>query len=357
MDEAVSAFLAKRNLIYEILHEIKVHMEPGVCDEIIAQFTKTVHKAMSKMGPYLAGQYKPTYEYTYFNMDMDIFMRRIETFLLDNGVATEIPKPKRTKGTQAPISNVALAPDKITKLLHRYSYNEYKTKIIVNMYKCICGEKISMSVTKSTIVCDMCGHFEVLSGIYDESEKTLKSSFDPKKHFQSWWSRLSGRDDIEEIKDKNLIPYIIKSIRDLNINLKLVSTEEIRKILQAGGYSAYLKNITLIYRTVTGIEIPVISEQDRVQIENKFIKVISHAPSNDRQNRSYYPYYIYKIIEMLNVCDETKRLMLYIHIQSDNTIHEYDKEWYKICVENKDNDFVFKPTIITDRMQYKPRNI
>jgi hypothetical protein len=360
MEEAISAFVLKRNTILEILDEVKTIMYPDVksCNELISQFSKVLHKTMSKMGPYLAGYSKSTFEYTYFNMEMDIFMRCIETYLLQNGIATEIPKVKRVKGKQPPIANVSFAPMRLTTLINKYSYDEYKTKIIVTMYKCICGEKINMMVTKSTVLCDICGHFEVLSGMYDESEKTLKSSFDPKKHFQKWWNYLLGRNDITEIKDSTLIPYLKKSIKDLNINLKLVTIEQIRTILQKGKYSnTYLKYVTLLYRTITGIEIPIISEHDRIRIENKFVKLIGHAPSNERQNRFYYLYYIYKIIDMLDVRDSTKRLMLFVHIQSDNTIHEYDKEWQKICIENKDDDFVFKPTIATDCLQYRLRNI
>ena len=69
----------------------------------------------------------------------------------------------------------------------------------------------------------------------------------------------------------------------------------------------------------------------------------------DRQNKPYYPYFIYKILENM-FCKSSKiRILECIHLQSRETVIDNDLIYEKIC-DSSNGEFTFKPTDRNEHM-------
>ena len=86
-----------------------------------------------------------------------------------------------------------------------------------------------------------------------------------------------------------------------------------------------------------------------MQIFNYFNKAVqayneSYKTTRTNNNIKYYPYFIWKIIEIIYKDQPRRRYEIFecIHLQNLDTLKKNDKIWKNIC--NKIPEFKFKPT-------------
>lgn len=180
----------------------------------------------------------------------------------------------------------------------------------------------------------------------NQSVNNKQIVYDSRKHFIQWLYKIQG---IENIDIPNEVINNIKAvINKTKLSYDKITCAEMRKILKnpALKYTRYNNSIPRIMAIITGISPPKLTEEQEHRILVLFNKINEeYVKLNISNNRPYYPYFIYKLIEF--VCqDDPERLKLlnYIHLQSAATIIKNDNIFKKIC-ENIP-EILFKQTIL-----------
>lgn len=244
----------------------------------------------------------------------------------------------------------------------------------INYNNCqLCGNSMTLDTTKSELRCEICGLVkELLGTVFEDTvfynqdgQKTKSGTFNPNRHFQSWWIHILAKEPEEELGDKKdpqnqygekTLSQIREIIKRDNKILQLLTVKDIRIILRELSKTHLNKNIPLILKKITGIGPPNIPEHIAQKVEYLFTKAIEVSEkikNYKRINRNYYPYYIYRIVEAItNENDnELRRVLFYIYIQSKDTVESDDLEWEKICKEI--DEIPYKPTNRTLGDKYK----
>lgn len=79
--------------------------------------------------------------------------------------------------------------------------------------------------------------------------------------------------------------------------------------------------------------------------EDSDVEYLPNKSKDKKPNMRYYPYFIYKILEIV-IIDKNKlnSLLECIHIQSDDTLNNHDDVWFKICESAPQLRGKYKPT-------------
>jgi hypothetical protein len=236
---------------------------------------------------------------------------------------------------------------------------------LINYSNCfLCNTIMIIDSNKSELQCNNCGMIKELIGtVFDdmqfynqEGQKTKSGSFNPNRHFQFWWSHILAKESEEELGTKkdpdNMYgEKVLQQIKDIIVRdhkiLQLLTVNDIRTILREIEKTDLNKNIPLILKKITGLGPPAIPDYITIKVENLFTKSIEigeRLKHNNRINRNYYPYYIYRIIEAITTEKDTelRRVLFYIYIQSKETVESDDLDWERICSELKEIEY--KPT-------------
>jgi hypothetical protein len=235
---------------------------------------------------------------------------------------------------------------------------------------CGCGAAMAVDSSRSELYCVECGAVRKLEGVaFDanqfhcqEGQKAKSGNFNPNRHFHNWMQRILAKEPEKELgrsgeKDNEYGEQTLKLIRekidaDKSILLRLLTVQNVRKILMEIGRSDLNKNIALIMKKITRIGPPELSEDLLARTDNMFTKAIlvyEELRPDGRVNRNYYPYYIRRILELLipETDLESRRVFWYIYVQSEDTVASDDETWRRICErlqERGEKEFVYKPT-------------
>jgi len=246
--------------------------------------------------------------------------------------------------------------DKILRNLpiHKNYLNEINRMYVIpiiykqnNIEKCKeCGGVISV-IEFSQTKCNKCQEVQHIDGLYpiDESNnEQKKSDYNTPKHCEHWLDRIMGLETVE-INPADM-EKIKNAIIKLNITKKEITCEKIREIFKRSDVKCTFLNehSTLIVKKLGGVHPPSLDFADTNAIKQTFAKMMKLYEGIKSGNKPYYPYYIYKISEMLFENNSEKlRILNYIHMQSVDTVIKNDKYFQKIC-ENSNGMFVFNVT-------------
>jgi hypothetical protein len=176
-----------------------------------------------------------------------------------------------------------------------------------------------------------------------EGQRNKSGQFNPNRHFIKWLNRILALGPETEIGDsadadnltgEKLISRLTFETHRMNFFLSHLDVARVRQLLKTVGRTDLNQNAALILKKLNGLEPPALSEKKRVRGEMMFSQVIqvlsnSYATAG---NRNYYPYYIYKIYDLVLDDDDSDRFMLwFIHLQGADTLSNNDREWKHIC--------------------------
>lgn len=218
-----------------------------------------------------------------------------------------------------------------------------------------CGREMVIRADTSELECPSCRQCRPLYGtVFDdaqfynqEGQKAKSGSFNPNRHFHFWMDRILAREPEEELGDKDdpenlcgeaLFVALRALIRRDNKILRLLGVDDVRAMLKVLGKTELNKNVPLILKKITGVGPPPLSESLCQRVEKLFSKAIEigeRVRPLGRTNRSYYPFYIYKILDALLSPDDydNRRALYYIYMQGKETLDKNDSEWWAICAE------------------------
>ena len=243
---------------------------------------------------------------------------------------------------------------KISILINQFN----KTKLVYNFEEinydvCQCGNKMIIQSNTSELLCIKCGFVNTLVGsVFEDSQffnqegnRYKHGSYDPNRHCKFWIERIQAKENA--VIDQSLIDTIEKCIKQDRIeNIKNISVKQFRLYLKQTRLSKLNDHIPLIKKIITGYIPPQLTHNELHLLFNYFDKATKTYESikpKSKKNSLYYPFIIYKILEII-IEDETRKLGLLscIHLQSYETLIDNDKIWASICKHNK--HFVYNPT-------------
>jgi predicted RNA-binding Zn-ribbon protein involved in translation (DUF1610 family) len=247
----------------------------------------------------------------------------------------------------------------LNKFYHTINYNMEDRARDEYMICDVCNVHMSSDYDHAELQCPQCGAIIRLMGtIYADSRmltqdkaKPKNGQFNPNRHFQRWWTHILAREPEEEIGDPNdpdnlrgekLIKQLDQLRKRRNKLLTQITVDDVRdmlRVLQRSSDRPITKlnhNVPLLMKKLTGIGPPNVSDEFSQRVEKLFNKVLEigeRTRDKDRMNRSYYPFYIYKIIDAITpeADYETRRILYYIYMQGDDTVINGDQHWERIC--------------------------
>jgi hypothetical protein len=243
---------------------------------------------------------------------------------------------------------------KVAALLNKYKSIQIHHRVEEDTYDvCECGTKMAIQSNSSEMMCLRCGMMTKLIGsVTEESQlfaqegnRVAHGSYDPSRHCKFWIERIQA-------KESTVIPevYINKikeSIKkDRLSNIKNISVKQFRMYLKQNDLSKLNDHIPLIKKIITGYIPPQLTHMEMQLLFiyfDKATKTYEAIKPNNKKNSLYYPFLIYKILDIIIKDEDKKRgLLSSIHLQSYETLVENDTIWQQICAENK--CFNYRPT-------------
>jgi hypothetical protein len=227
---------------------------------------------------------------------------------------------------------------------------------------CECGGKVELR-EQGDIECPECGRLGREHNLaycenpqVSETNTTRKGSFDFIRHLNLWL------DCIQAKKNKTFTEEELGKLRDCidrdGIIDDELDCETIREYLVECNMTAYNNHAPLLIKKLTNGRVipPQLTEKERRDIRVKFIRIMElfemvKVPGEDL-NRSYYPYFIYKIFEdYFKDNPEKLKLLDCIHLQSRETVIKNDNKYREICdISTREDNLVYKCTDYSKRL-------
>ena len=242
----------------------------------------------------------------------------------------------------------------INTVINKY----YKTKINdeveeINYDFCSCGEKMTIQSNTSEFLCTKCGIINTLIGtvfedyqFYNQEGSRYKhASYEPSRHCKFWIDRIQAKESTNI--PENVILKLEDCIKIDRIQLlHNITIEQFRKYLKDVGLSKYNDHLPLIKKIITGSVPPQLDHNELQLLFNYFdkaVKTYNIIKDPAKNNNIYYPFLIWKILEIIiSNKQKLKKLLNCIHLQGNATLIENDRVWKLICENHK--EFIYKPT-------------
>lgn len=220
----------------------------------------------------------------------------------------------------------------------------FKMKMVIQQSQsnvCECGGTIDIYSDTSKSKCRACGRTSTIYGaIFDDTQLYNQDGQKPKQgrhypslHCKLWMTRIQAWTGPE-------IPAAVFAklqtcLRRDHINLKKLMCKQVRKYLKECGYTAYNNFVPYIRKVLTGINPPQLDPEELNNLYSCFNKVASVLKRlRPKNNITYYPYIIYKILGSILVNGTRKaRILECIHLQSNNTMQFIDNIYKQVCDE------------------------
>jgi hypothetical protein len=249
--------------------------------------------------------------------------------------------------------------DELSVLIKKFEQSKVSTLITEIKYDiCVCGTKMKMFPNTSEMVCPACGKILMLYGtIFEDTQfytqegiRTKHGCYDPSRHCKFWVHRIQAKEnaDIPKICIEQLVHCIN---RDSITDCRKLSCTQLRFYLKETHNTTYNDHIPLIRKIITGIVPPQLTHEELRQLYNMFDKAVNAFDTikpSDKSNTMYYPYIIYKILDIiLKNGIRKKKILECIHLQSRDTLITNDNLWECMC--NIRPELEYRPTDRNDQ--------
>jgi hypothetical protein len=249
---------------------------------------------------------------------------------------------------------------RVNLLFKQYQNTPVDTDIRKLDYKTCpnCRGRMNLDGPRSELRCTKCDYILTLKGMmYDENHMysndgslAKRGAYETSRHCRYHVERILA------IKNPNIPESVIgpggKIDRWLERNFKypkLATCPDYRRCLKEIDETKYNEHVPYIRQVKSGISPDRLFHHEMRLLYIYFEKAVTafnEIKADERANLKYYPYFIYKIIEIiLHKPEDKKRLQSIvncIHFQRDNTIVANDRLWEQIC--ERVPEFTFRKT-------------
>ena len=211
-----------------------------------------------------------------------------------------------------------------------------------------CRGRMNLDGPRSELRCTKCDYILLLKGMmYDESHMysndgslAKRGAYETSRHCRYHAERILA------IKNPNIPEAVIgtsgKIDKWLERNgfkfVKLATCSDYRRCLKEIDETKYNEHVPYIRQVKSGVSPERLFHLEMSLLSIYFEKAVTEfnrIKVNERANLKYYPYFIFKIVEIiLSKSEDKKRLQSIvncIHFQRDNTIVANDRLWNQIC--------------------------
>lgn len=247
----------------------------------------------------------------------------------------------------------------LSNLVKKFKRSKISTAVSeINYDTCACGTKMKIFPTTSELVCPACGKVLMLYGTVfedtqfynQEGQRSKHGCYDPSRHCKFWVHRIQAKENTDI--PKKCIDQLIYCIkRDGITDCRRLLCSQLRFYLKETNNTDYNDHIPLIRKIITGIVPPQLTHNELRQLYNLFDKSVNAfdiVKPADKSNTMYYPYIIYKILDLIISNGVRKKQILEcIHLQSRDTLIANDNLWESICATL--SDLEYRPTDRNDQ--------
>lgn len=206
-----------------------------------------------------------------------------------------------------------------------------------------CGELMTINHATNEFEC-ICGIVKNLEGSsYEENSysdgqlnASHKTNYVKARHTLKWLMQSQARENFDfpdDIGIKIKKQFQIEAIYDI----RQVNCATMRKCLKALGLTEYNTHIPLLIKLTTGKMPFQLTENEFDQIIKDAVQILEIIEELEDGNSPYHPYLLMKIVEQ-RLPEQTRiekyrkaNIMLYFHIQTENTLKEKDLLWETVC--------------------------
>lgn len=279
-------------------------------------------------------------------------------------VLHEYNKHSQTKPQSVAKWYLLLDIDKKIKLYEEKFKNTtvYLPSKQINIIECdLCSHEMIVFSESSEIKCSNpnCGKIHKLIGMIFNHSQTGNIKYkkhDTQMHCKNWLNQIQAQED--HIVPEHVLDKIDqKAVAEFTNNGHLRSMQsmtcgQVREWLKLYNFKNEYNHAPLVRKLITSrhgkpVEPPKITEIEQQYIMNEYsismswfdqvIKqpsVLEKTGKNRIKNNLYYPYVLWKIIELV-IKDNQKKIELLqcIHLQSPSTINRNDQVWREICIK------------------------
>ena len=219
-----------------------------------------------------------------------------------------------------------------------------------------CRGKMMPCEDSSALHCIKCGRTNALVGtVFEDSpcytqegQRSRHGSYNPGHHCRNWLDKTQAKSRKivpEEVVDK-IKELAVRDYTDINFmgrpylrSMKYMRCSEIRGWLKEAKLSQWNDFAPQIRKRINGVTPHQLSSDDEDMVLMRFSKAL-HVFENtvkhefDCKNWLYYPYGLFKTIEMSFAPGTPQYSLLEcIHLQSWDTVTKNDRIWERICEE------------------------
>ena len=272
-----------------------------------------------------------------------------------NMIYTEVVVTNQTKehlleqmSNQNVLDRMERVSETITNKDMFQQYNSIDIPIVMKINRSnicdYCGEDMIQSYDKTTYDCQACNITKAVHNTLIDTTKSIPRSkignFNPERHFRTWMDRILAKESEDEIKSAHhddidgIIELIKDSLRSKSKSVEHITIDDIRLVLKELQMTFLNKNTSLIAKKITSRAPPSISDEQYMRVHSLFVQVMESRDKIDninKCNRIYYPYYIAKILDLILLDSEQRRILNYIHLHKEATLSSNDVEWAEIC--------------------------
>lgn len=208
-----------------------------------------------------------------------------------------------------------------------------------NYNKCDkCSINMKMNDITGEIYCEKCGLTK------DIIIMTEKNSYnDPPKeanyfaykrinHFNEWLAQFQAKESTD-IPEKIYKEIYYELNKNINLEIKKISYQQIRSILKKLKYNKYYDNIPHLINIISGEKAPKLNIESEEILRSLFKEIqlpfMKHCPPT-RKNFLSYSYVLHKFCELL---EYDHLLCFFPLLKSREKLQQQDQIWKKICEE------------------------
>lgn len=252
--------------------------------------------------------------------------------------------------------------DKLSDMIHRFKRSPISIGVKGIDYDiCVCGADMEIFPMMSEIVCPSCGIIAMMYGtVFEDSQfysqegqRSKHGTYEPSRHCKFWVHRIQARENTDI--PKKCIDQLVQCMRrDGVIDGRRLMCSQIRQYLKETRNTEFNDHVPLIRKIITGIAPPQLSGPELRVLYNLFdktVNVFETVKPSTKSNTMYYPYIIYKILELSMPGNRIrkKKILECIHLQSRDTLIANDNIWEKICNIVSSIRGKYKPTDRNDQ--------
>jgi hypothetical protein len=225
--------------------------------------------------------------------------------------------------------------------LPRYESLEKPTEEIMKCQNCHETMTINQSTNEFECVCGIVRNlegsaYEEQSYIDGQPSASHKTNYVKAGHTLKWLMQSQARENFD-FPDGIIIrvkkQFQVESIYDI----RQVNCGTMRKCLKALGMTEYNTHIPLLIKATTGKMPFQLTQLEFDLIIKDAVQILEIIEELEDGNSPYHPYLLMKIVEQ-RLPEKTRlekyrkaNIMLYFHIQTENTLKEKDVLWKIVC--------------------------